>query len=445
LCRVSLGTAYLLCQLSDVYKHSWTEFLIRSIGYIALTAAAGTTGTWVLWSILSERPSLDFLSLSLALGVSWAFLPCIVLFYRDHSIWMLIAMPTATAVTAVSLKRLFAGQNEVVQAVSLSPQPVIVPLFSGISPARTSHWWVIGISIGVQMSVLLWLVGRTRTAGILLSIPSFVIAWQATATDLTAKELHKQKRPVKPWPILLFTVLTTSLALLPRLNSVPVATKLGRLFGAGTPPHKQPVQSGLAATGYVSIVLWPPSTKKTKIVSIPPHMSSLGAWAASKPLVIPFDGAYWYFRFPDTKPNARAHVMHGNPSVLNMHSTGMLPLAMEAHQNFGSFIPLDCCKEIDIAITNADNRPGKIAIGMALTDSDSPNKPSQYLGEQTIVSSEAAHFSLIRAPIQETLRFHIAPGKLRRFNEITVVFLPAKERALGGAKVDVRQFTLIPH
>jgi hypothetical protein len=146
----ALGTAYLLCQLSDVYIHSWTEFLIRSIGYIALTAAAGTTGTWVLWSLLSERPSLDFLSLSLALGVSWVFLPCIVLFYRDHSIWMLIAMPTATAVTAVSLKRLFAGQNEVVQAVSLSPQPVIVPLFSGISPARTRACFInrYGLKLG---------------------------------------------------------------------------------------------------------------------------------------------------------------------------------------------------------------------------------------------------------------------------------------------------------
>jgi hypothetical protein len=33
---------------------------------------------------------------------------------------------------------------------------------------------------------------------------------------------------------------------------------------------------------------------------------------------------------------------------------------------------------------------------------------------------------------------------IHRFDEITIVFLPVKERARGGAKVSIQSFTLIP-
>jgi hypothetical protein len=117
---------------------------------------------------------------------------------------------------------------------------------------------------------------------------------------------------------------------------------------------------------------------------------------------------------------------------------------MEAHQNLGSSINLDCCREIDVTITNADNRPGRISIGMVLTDSSSPDKPSLYLEEKPMVSSEAPHFSMNRTSTEEKLRFQIVKGKLQAFDEITVVILPAKERSLGGVKVAIQQFTLIP-
>jgi hypothetical protein len=118
---------------------------------------------------------------------------------------------------------------------------------------------------------------------------------------------------------------------------------------------------------------------------------------------------------------------------------------MEAHQNLGPSIDLACCSEIDIAITNADDRPGKIALGLRLTDSRSIGKPSKYLGERTIVSSEVVRIPLNRPPMKETLRFPIPrSATMHRFDAITIVFLPAKERARGGAKVSIQNFTLIP-
>jgi hypothetical protein len=127
-----------------------------------------------------------------------------------------------------------------------------------------------------------------------------------------------------------------------------------------------------------------------------------------------------------------------------MHSTNMYPVQMEAQQNLGSLIPLDCCREIDVTLTNADDRPGRIDIALLLADSSSSTPTSESLGTQPIVSSLAAHFSFVRAPVHETLHFQIPPGKLRRFNQITVVFIPSYERALGGSKVALQNFTVIP-
>jgi hypothetical protein len=78
---------------------------------------------------------------------------------------------------------------------------------------------------------------------------------------------------------------------------------------------------------------------------------------------------------------------------------------MEAYQNLGTSIDLECCSEIDVAITNADVRPGTIALAIRLTDSDSIGKPSQDLEERIIVSSKAALISLNRPPVEEVLRF----------------------------------------
>jgi hypothetical protein len=136
--------------------------------------------------------------------------------------------------------------------------------------------------------------------------------------------------------------------------------------------------------------------------------------------------------------------MRGKSTAVNMHSTNDFPLQMEAHQTLPQPISLDCCREIDLALTNADNRPGSIAVSLILTDTTSPHHPSQELHLQPILSSESSHFSLVRAPVDETLRFPIPSGQLRRFNDITVVFQTARERSLGGAKVALKQFTPVP-
>ncbi len=118
---------------------------------------------------------------------------------------------------------------------------------------------------------------------------------------------------------------------------------------------------------------------------------------------------------------------------------------MEAHQHLDLPIDLACCSEIDLDITNADSRPGKISLAIRLTDGASPAKPFQVLGERTVVSSEENPMPVNRSPVKETLRFPVSrSAAIHRFDEITIVFLSGRERERGGARVSIQSFTLIP-
>ena len=172
----------------------------------------------------------------------------------------------------------------------------------------------------------------------------------------------------------------------------------------------------------------------------------LGSGVKAKPLIIPFDGPYWYFKAPMTGPGPKAHVTFGEPTKANVRSTNWMPLRMEAHQNLGLPIDLDCCREIDMKVTNADNRAGRIDIALVLTDAASPGRKQMMLGDEPVVSSIGVRTTTQdRAPVTETLRFAIPKAAgLRRFDEIDVIVQPSVERAKLGSRVAVEEFELVP-
>lgn len=225
----------------------------------------------------------------------------------------------------------------------------------------------------------------------------------------------------------------------------------GKSYGSIKPPHRpalithESTEAEVPGSEYVGIILWPPPIKKTEIVAPRPRAAPFAIGRVAKPVVIPFDGQYWYFKAPSKRPGPRAHIARGRATNANVRSTNSAPVLMEAYQNLGTSINLGCCSEIDVAITNADIRPGTIALGIRLADSSSVGDRSQNLEQRTIVSSKAAQIPLNRPPVEEVLRFPIPrPTAIHRFNEITVVFLPAPKRARAGAKVSIESFTLIP-
>jgi hypothetical protein len=219
--------------------------------------------------------------------------------------------------------------------------------------------------------------------------------------------------------------------------------------GMGTPPASSARLKQMASdaihTSYQGVILWPQMPRKARVVPPQPQHPAVAVMSISKPLVIPFQGSYWYFRDPAKRPSSSAYIMHGLPTEVAIHSTDFHRLIMEAHQYLERPIDLTCCREIDLKIVNADNNPGDISISLVLIDSTVRGSASQTLGSHNVKSSEPPIFSLSRPPIEETLRFTIpARVRIKRFDELSVVLQPSRERSLGGVKIAVREFRLLP-
>ena len=96
-------------------------------------------------------------------------------------------------------------------------------------------------------------------------------------------------------------------------------------------------------------------------------------------------------------------------------------------------------------VENRDNTEGIVSLGVLLTDEESSPKRTLYLGEQPIVSTEPGQFFVKTKPAYETLRFAVpADATLRKFNEITVLFLPDIEHTYVAPRIAIQQFELFP-
>jgi hypothetical protein len=418
----------------------WIIIFLKSGIFLALTAAAGAAGIFAPWFFLKTKPSFAFDSLAKKVGLGWAFLPCITLLYRRHSPWMFLVLAITTIAIAFNIRRLVPA--------AAAPLPSNVPPWhTGVLPSlqglpgpdsRPSRSFFLALCL--QGALVSAIAEYLFPAAILLSIFMFLLVWRWSAFDSTATKTFANKRSS--------TLLYTLAFCLTILMLIPPVSRAGGAFAAGRAPRTPPTFAhGPSATSdndYIGIVLWPPPVKKQVLPPIP-RPSSFATGGAAKPLVIPFDGQYWYFKAPYVRPGPHAHVARGKPTDVTVRSSDLAPLLMEAHQVLDKSIDLACCREIEIAITNADIRPGRISLGLILTDSTSPDKPSRNLGSRPIASSEPANIPLNREPIKEVLRFPIPRSSTtHRFNEITIVYIPTPERARGGAKVSIQSLTLTP-
>jgi hypothetical protein len=443
-CLSAAMVASMSSRLPESHTLTWTTIFFRSIKYIALAATGGAMGTSIPWFFLKIKPSFSLASLSKIVAVGWIFFPSIILFYRRQSPWMFLALALATVAAAFSLRRLLPVIAEPDQRKPPDPYTGDLPNLYGLPIAAFRPVRALFIAVCAQAALILAIADRLFPAGLLLSVCLSLLVWRWSALDSGAIEQFAGGR--QSTLLCAFALFLTVLALIPWIG----ATR-GAPHGAHNPSNKPPpaahrsMEPDNLGSEYVGVILWPPPAKKTEITPPEPHVQSFATGRASKPVVIPFDGPYWYFKAPSEKPGPRAHVAHGKATDVSVSSSDSAPLLMEAHQNLGQSIDLACCSEIDIAITNADNRAGKIALGLRLTDSRSIGKPSKDLGERTIVSSEADRIPLNRQPVKEILRFPISRSRtMHQFDAIAIVFLPAKERARGGAKVSIQNFTLIP-
>jgi hypothetical protein len=447
----ALIVAVLLCRLPATHTPSLTGLLFRAIAYVMLGALAGTLGTWIYWrrarGSLGARMPLPFRLFALTCATGWVWVPAVVLLAAQDA-------PAAAAIAALGAVLLAVGLRSTLPLLH-EPPPCDADdreLFA--ATLRTTPGEVQGYVIAVSIYLAGFALNDRAHlfASGLLALSAFLFAWQLTLAPPrvlqsrfgNARAARRLARTAIPAVLVTLWALLDGVAHRDRVGEANTASAHGNSASAETNRKHAPNDMSAVLDGFESIVLWPEPPKREIIAPVPlapvPRDPRL-----TKPLVFRFNGAYWYFQPPSQHPGPHAHVSHGSPLAVDIHSTTFIPLTMEAHQNLARPLRLGCCGSIEVEISNRDNRLGALALAMILADTTAPGKPSLYLGQQPIVSSQPERFHIKAAPVTETLRFVLpAHAPLKQFDEITLVVMSDPLRIDMGARIAIAQFELEP-
>jgi hypothetical protein len=436
----------LLCLLPGVHSPSLAVALLAALAYVSAAVLCGVAATRFFWAPSRMSSSSSMTLFALAGAVGWIWIPSIVLLSRQGSIGAALVAVMGAALMAIGL-----GKVLTPEAVSLRNWKTELFAQSLLTPRREGHGFIIAFCIYAAFFALRR--HAILAASILLALSTFLFAWKLTLDSGRTPESRTSQSGAALRLIreaVAAVLITTAVLLLGvqrgiRSSAMDAASAPDRSSLSRVPREKSRARNSASeVAGYESIILWPVPEKK-KLLAPLLSGTSPQAIRVSKPLVIRFDGPYWYFRPPRKSPGSRAHVVHGNPLAVNIRSTDFVPLLMEARQSLDTAIQLTCCREIMLTIENHDNIPGRIDLGVLLTDSTSIGKPTLYLGQQPVFSTEPNQFSVKSSPAKEVLRFPVPDHPaIDKFDEITVIFFPDSGRAAAGAKIAIEEFELTP-
>jgi len=210
---------------------------------------------------------------------------------------------------------------EASQEDSLSRQTGDLPTLYGLPTDDASLWRTFFIALCAQASLIFAFAGMLSLASVLLSICLFVLLWRRSASEAAWREDGRQETAAKVDSALLRSpsrhITRTDLG----WRWILLPGRLHGLFGPGKSASQVAIARPQAETpdsSYVGIVLWPPPKEKTEIIPPTPQAHSFGIESTSKPLVIPFDGPYWYVDSdaPRKTPGPQARIEYGKPTDL---------------------------------------------------------------------------------------------------------------------------------
>lgn len=428
--------AMLTCQLPRHPSLTWLTLFLRATMYVAVVVAAGATGMKLLWVFLSEKPYVQFGRLVRHALVGWAFLPVVVLLYREEQPWIVLAVGVATAGTALGARRLFPDEEEVEGEENFVDTRDAFENLQGLQLGESRLRGAVFLALCAQASVALAANKFLFLASLFVALSVFLLCWQWSA--LSSREREGKKFP---WWTAVFAPFVTAFLLTPWL-----AHPLLSVAAMGDAMRAPQLTKQSVRADFLSVILWPPVQKKKEIASPRVHASlAPGFKHFERPIQVPFDGPYWYFEEPDAEPGKRAFVKKGLPTDpgVHLHSAGGGRLTMQARQSLHEPLNVDDLSALDVALTNADVHQGTIDVGVWLTNSKDP-EALMLVGVKTIASSQGEHKKLSGAPAHEVVRFDVPAAKnVKSFDRITVFFLPAWDHS-RGVQVAVTGFTLLP-
>lgn len=373
----------------------------------------------------------------------------VALLLRSQSAWALVGVAAFAVLATPSLQGMGPRPSNCYDPILFSLQPDELPLFPKMRPQSS-----IVAALCAESGVLAFFAGYALMGAILLGFAFCAWTWWSIADSRPAAiSLRQSDHLLLSCLAIVFTVA----ALIPFLQGgsgiglgskhkhaariVEVEDRASRGYSAPRLGH-----SSAASGGNTGIILWPEKEVHTKLVAPTPiDLKSQVIGQNANPLVIPFDGVYWFFQSPDLRPPTSSRQAHASPEKVEIRSTDRRPLSIEAHDYLGSLISLDCCSRIQVSIRNADRYPATVSLELILMDTSKPSRPSQSLGEMRVRSTRPWRIYERPPAVNETLNFPIpARASLRQFDEVRVVFRLDRARAEAGARIAIDHFVLVP-
>jgi hypothetical protein len=417
----------------SVVRAIYTRMHVRRVATPVIRAAC-ITALWVpAWVLFVETWSL----LMIAAGV--VCLACLGVFLKQCDIES-AAAKVVGPVRAPGTPFQFEAKP---LAHVLLPSLALAVLFNATIALAAMHWFV--------------------TASIAAGIFAGILGWRAVLRSSPVAGTREVLSSTRQMALATTAFLFTVIALFPFLRVRPLTPGFPGLFAHKTVPKNTAASTNqaTASDGYPGIILVPLTEQQKKIIApvkreFVPHFGV----KIAEPLEIPFDGQYWYFKWPDKRPRPSAHVVRASAAKVQIRSSDRDALLMEAHQKLGQQLDLGCCSAMNLVVENADQLEGAISLELWVKKQPfaktvpkpgvkaDPEPPPHYLGTVVIPSSQlpiAARPNASGKIEEETLRFPI-PAAMDgiQFDEITVVVRPAPIRAKMGAKIAIKKFVMEP-
>ena len=484
--------ACLVCRLPLVHTLSWGELIGSSVECVLAVFLAGAVGTWGLCAARTGTRETATWRTILGTSLDALWLAPLALFIRESSTW---GMAVAVVLVA-SLARSFYFLRDRDEPGDTGESILLLSrcefTLSDSSPWFWRQTRAAGAALCAQTGALAGLAGYPFAGAAMVGISSAIWTWSFMryASLDNAQSSASSQSASRSVLLLVLAIAFTAGGLIQYLPNTYWAIGFGvpsrqhwrhRLTPvdqSARPEGEKPSESGdrrgqprrektsedgdwrnqplentseglfrNARDANSGVILWPAEAKLTKLIAPAPAMGNglLKSNRMANPLVIPFNGVYWFFKAPDLHPPVTSRQAHGSPDALDIHSTDRRPLSMEAHENLGSMIDLDCCSRIQISIRNADRYPETVSMELILVNSSLSEKPSESLGTITVKSTPSWSLYGGQSLAHETLNFSIPPHhSLRRFDEMKIVFRLDAFRADDGAKIAIDHFVLIP-
>ncbi len=426
---------------------SLAGILVWTCATLLFVLAASAFTIWLASRFQPEHLRPEFLPDVWQVSLVAVWMPPLLLFFRENNTFMFLP----GLMFATALARLGA----VYQSEGQARPGAECQMFGTLRHARRSLW-PFAAAACFHAAVLAWTMGaKAETAGFAGATGGFLVWW-----------IYRGKAAgPRPWRGISRFVATTVLAILVTItglmrylasttgfeaNDVVGNFILRLLFGSRTvlprvayaSPPSDP--NSLSHGGMFNGVIMSPQEEKVIMLAPPPLLRPEITVGRAKPLKLPFQGVYWFYKPPYDRPPQDSAKSKADPQLVGLRSSDDLPLLMEAHQLLSEPVRLDCCRAMSVTISSRDLYPGTVWLELILTDSHSKAAAPTSLGVQPVLSRLEMKENAPES-VQETLNFSFpSDTAARQFDEITVRYKLSFMREHSSARIAIENFELLP-